>query len=84
MTLRPARRDPARIRAALGIQTPPPASIDDALAALAKLKRKQDSLREHGALATPKSAQPRTDADHESARERALRALTNLAAGGAS
>jgi alkanesulfonate monooxygenase SsuD/methylene tetrahydromethanopterin reductase-like flavin-dependent oxidoreductase (luciferase family) len=65
MTIRPARRDPERIRTALGIQPRPAASVDDALAALAALKRRYEVLG-------IESTKPRlTDAEGE----RALEAL---------
>lgn len=44
MMIRPARRDPARIRDALGIHPRPQGTVDAALAALAGLARKREAL----------------------------------------
>lgn len=72
--IRPARRDPSRIRDALGIQPRPEGSVDAALAALAALARKREVL----GIETPDPYPP--DATPEERESLALTALAELVA----
>lgn len=56
--IRPTRRDPARIRDALGIQPVARATVDDALAALAVLTAKRAALGTVTSSPYPPNATP--------------------------
>ncbi len=72
--IRPARRDPARIRDALGIHPRPQGTVDAALAALAALARKREAL----GIETPDPYPP--DATPEERFSLATAALAELVA----